>query len=98
MSPPRKSALRRAACRDKVRKILSAIAKGEVETYVGFRQLYGWWIGNNAAVQELRPLFRIPGIEADGAFSVTPQSKETVVKLAIEILPHFEKSYRRLRT
>ena len=90
MSPARKTRLRRVASRDKARRILQAIVAGELETYVGFRQLYRLWIGNNAAVQELRPMFRLPGIEPDGTLSVTPQFNETVRRTASEVLGHFE--------
>jgi hypothetical protein len=91
MSPPSKISLRRAASREKARLLLEAVARREEDVYVGYRQLYGLWIGNNAAVEELRPLFRIPGIEPDGTLSVTDEFRDLVVKLAIEILPRFQK-------
>jgi len=47
------------------------------------------WCGNNAAVQELRPLFRIPGIEPDGQLSANEEFRTTVQKVATEILPEF---------
>jgi hypothetical protein len=42
---------------------------------------------NNAAIQELRPLFRMEGIEPEGCFSVTAEFREQVLTLAKEILP-----------
>ncbi len=90
MSPPSKTSLRRAVCREEARLLLQRVAEGKEDAYIGYRQLYGLWIGNNAAVQELRPLFRIPGIEADGTLSVNHEFRELVVKLSIEILPYFQ--------
>jgi hypothetical protein len=89
MSPQKKIALRRIATRDEARLLLEAVVTGKMDTYAGFRQLYGLWLSNNAAVQELRPLFRIPGVEADGTFSVTSEFREIVRELSIEILPLF---------
>jgi hypothetical protein len=47
------------------------------------------WCANNAALQELRPLFRIEGIEADGHIIVTTEFEEQVVSLANQFLPQF---------
>jgi len=92
MSPPTKVSLRKASAREQTRKLLQAIVSGEIDAYVGYKQLYGFWCGNNAATQELRPLFRIPGIEANGTFSVTPQFRDLVVTLSKEILLKFQDS------
>jgi hypothetical protein len=90
MSPNSKVSSRRAATREKARKLLHAVASGEVDAYVGYRQLYGVWCSNNAATQDLRPLFRIPGVEPDGTLSVTPQFRDLVVALSKEILLKFQ--------
>jgi hypothetical protein len=90
MSPPRKTSLRRAASRERARQLLQAVAERKEDAYVGYRQLYGLWIGNNAAVPELRPLFRIPGIDANGTFSVSEEFRNLVVELSTEILPFFQ--------
>ena len=90
MNPPSKTLLVKIASREKARSLLEAVAAGEVNAYVGFRQLYGLWLSNNAAVQELRPLFRIPGIDADGTFSVTSEFREAVRRHSLEILHRFQ--------
>jgi hypothetical protein len=73
-----------------VRGLLEKLISGDIEVYVGYRQLYGFWCSNNAAVQELRPLFRIPGIEPDGMLSVDDNFNSKVRGLAESIIPYFE--------
>jgi hypothetical protein len=63
------------------------VAFGDADVYLAYRRLYGLWCRNNAAVQELRPLFRIDGVDPDGQLSVTDEFRETVRSLAREILP-----------
>jgi hypothetical protein len=87
MSPVSKRALRRATDRKRANAILESLSKGTGDVYESYRALYGLWCSNNSAVQELRPLFRIPGIEPDGTLSVTDEFKKTVRALAGEILP-----------
>ena len=88
MEPNRKR--RRQAKRQAARGLLQAIASGEVEIYSAYRSLYGLWSGDNAVLQELRPLFRIPGIEPDGCLSVTKEFEVQVRSLAAAILPNLE--------
>ena len=92
MSPVKKTALRRINYRKRAKAILESLDQGTDDVYESYRALYALWCHNNAAVQELRPLFRIPGIEADGALSVTDEFKKTVRSLAKEILPSFSAS------
>jgi hypothetical protein len=90
VTPASKKALRRVHDRKRAYTILESLSQGTGDVYEGYRALYGIWRSNNAAVQELRPLFRIPGIEPDGALSVTDEFKKTVRSLAKEILPLVE--------
>jgi hypothetical protein len=55
--------------------------------YQHYSALYCLWCSNNAAVGELRPLFRIPGADPGGALSIAESFKNDVRKLAKEILP-----------
>lgn len=84
MSPLSKIALRRIRDRKRAKEILD---RGTADVYENYRALYRLWTSNNAAVQELRPFFRIPGIEPDGALSVTDDFRKIVQSLAQEILP-----------
>ena len=87
MSPVRKTALRRAEVRNRASTLLKSLSEGRIDTYEGYRQLYGLWCSNTTAVQELRPLFRIPGVEPDGRLNVTDEFRKQVRSLATEILP-----------
>lgn len=85
MQPNRKE--RRQEARKAARDLLAGIASGEAEVYVAYRSLYAIWRSHNAAVQELRPMFRLPGIEPDGRLSVTARFETQVRTLASEIMP-----------
>lgn len=87
MSPASKSTLRRLRDRKLAEEALRSLTENTGDVYENYRALYALWCSNNAAVPELRPLFRISGIEPDGAFSVTKEFREKVRQLAIEILP-----------
>jgi hypothetical protein len=65
---------------------------GKADAYEAYRRLYGLWCANNAALQELRPLFRMEGIDADGHIVVTTEFRGHVVSLAKSILPQFATS------
>jgi hypothetical protein len=88
MKPNRKQ--RRQANRQAARSLLQAITSGEAEVYSAYRNLYGLWCRHNASVQELRPLFRIPGVEPDGRLSVTKEFEAQVRAFAAAILPTLE--------
>ena len=88
MRPSRKQ--RRQANRQAARSLLKVIASGEAEVYSVYRSLYGLWSDHNAALQELRPLFRIPGSAPDGTMSVTKEFEAQVRSLAAAILPTLE--------
>jgi hypothetical protein len=81
--------LRRLASRQAAKALLQDLLAGKADAYQIYRGLYGLWCGNNAAVQELRPLFTMDGIEPDGRLTVTEEFREQVVTLAKQILPQF---------
>ena len=87
MSPMRKITARRDRDRKRVAVLLKSLGEGTMDVYEGYRALYGVWCSNNAAVPELRPLFRIPGIEPDDVLSVTDTFRAKVRSLAAQILP-----------
>jgi len=66
--------------------LLRGLASGSSDAYPTYRSLYHLWCTQNTAVQELRPLFRIPGIEPDGQLSVTEEFKGQVRSSAMAIL------------
>ena len=87
VSPMSKIELRRLASRRAARDLLQGLVDGNADSYQAYRGLYALWCGNNAAVQELRPLFRMDGIEPDGHLSVTDEFRAKVLTLAKQILP-----------
>ena len=80
--------MRRARIRGRAVGYLRELSAGNGH-YDNYRALYTLWCGNNDAVQELRPLFRIPGIEPDGQLSANQEFRKTVQKVATEILTEF---------
>jgi hypothetical protein len=72
--------------RQDARNLLRGIVSGEAELYVSYKQLYRIWAGHNSAVPELRPLFRMPGVEPDGVLSVNAEFEANVRNLAGRIL------------
>lgn len=87
MSPIRKTTLRRTQDRKRAEIILKSLSEGGIDVYEGYIELYSVWCSNNAAVPELRPLFRIPGVDPGGALSVTDDFRTEVRSLATQILP-----------
>jgi hypothetical protein len=87
MTPISKVELRRLASRQAAKELLQGLVDGNADPYQAYRGLYELWCDNNAAVQELRPLFRLDGIEPDGRLSVTEEFRAQVLALAKQILP-----------
>ena len=81
--------LRRQTTRKTSMKILEQMVSGEIDVYVGYRHLHAQWCVNNAAVQELRPMFRIPNVSPNGTLSMTEEFKAQITSIAREILTHF---------
>jgi hypothetical protein len=87
MSPLKKSVQRRIQDRQRAKVILKSLTDSGSEVYEQYRALYKLWCSNNSALPELKPLFRIPGIEPDGAFAISDEFRVTVRALAAQILP-----------
>ncbi len=68
---------------------MKRITEEQGDLYEQYRSLYSLWRTNNAAVTELRPMFRIPGVDPDGQLSVTSNFIAAVRSIAKEILPLF---------
>jgi len=79
---PRKALLRKVADRVKAKALLDDVVSGELDAYEGYRRLYALWCSSNAALQELRPLFRIEGISPDGPLGVTDDFRKQVVEVS----------------
>jgi hypothetical protein len=90
--PPR-AKVRRRLHREEARQILEDLIAGRTEDiFVAYGRLFSLWNGNDAVLRELRPLFRIPGIDPCGSFAVTDEFRNQVISLASRILPFFSPS------
>ena len=81
---------RRRKVRQTASEILHQMIAGEIEVYVGYRRLYVYWCKSNAAIQELKPMFRIPALEPDGVLSITDEFNAKIISSAREIVVHFQ--------
>jgi hypothetical protein len=90
MTPLKKSNARRAAIRKQASRLLISLVNGDRDIYEAYRQLYGLWCSNNAAVPELRPLFQMPGVEPDGPLTITDEFRSEVETISRTILPQFQ--------
>ena len=89
VSPISKVETRRFASRQAAGAALQDLVSGKADAYDAYRRLYLLWCANNAALQELRPLFRVDGIDPDSSLSVTAEFREQLRLIASKILPQF---------
>jgi len=90
---PPKAKVRRRLHRQQARQILEELVAGRTDDiFVAYGRLFRLWNGNDPVLRELRPLFRIPGIDPCGSFSVTDEFRKQVLSLASAILPAFQKA------
>jgi hypothetical protein len=82
LSRKQKIKAQRDASREQARVTLTDILSGNVDAYEGYRKLFAIYCSNSAALEELKPMFRIANIDPDGVFSVTPAFREQVRSLA----------------
>jgi len=90
MSQVTKVKRRRLVARRAAVEALKDLIASNGDPYLAYRKLYALWCGNNAAVEELTPLFHMEGISPDGALSVTASFVCEIQGLAARILPLFE--------
>lgn len=88
--PPR-AKVRRRLHREEAEQILQDLVAGRTDDiFVSYGRLFRLFDGNDPILKGLRPLFRIPGVDPCGSFSVTDDFRAQVVRLASRILPHFQ--------
>jgi hypothetical protein len=83
IQPRRRSAQRRAQALENARAVIQTIAEGSRDPYEGYREVYGIYVGTSGMVEELKPLFRLPGIEPDGSILVDDEFRRTVISAAV---------------
>ena len=86
ISRRRRSSERRLGSLDKARLILGAIADGRRDPYEGYREVYGIYLDSSGAVEELKPLFRLPDIYPDGPIHVDDEFRRTIIVAAVDWL------------
>jgi hypothetical protein len=86
MSAVRKIEVRRRRDRAQAKHLISEIASGKEYIVEEYLQLFGLFCSNNAALEDIKPLFRIPGIDPEGCFSVDEYFNSSVKSIAAEVL------------
>jgi hypothetical protein len=86
MSSARKIKERRQKSRERAKEILTVIASGKEYIAEDYLALYAEYGSNPAALEEIKPLFRIPGIEPGGRLSVDDYFNKAIKTLAVELL------------
>lgn len=87
---PPKAKVRRHLRREEARQLLEDLVAAKADVFVAYGRLFALLDGNDPILRELRPLFRLPGIDPCGSFSVTDEFQNQVVSLAARILPAFQ--------
>jgi hypothetical protein len=87
----KKSKAKAAVSREKARTLLAALISGDGDPYEAYTGLYQLWCSHNSAVQQLRPLFRIPGADPAGRMSLTEEFRREVVAISHTLILHFQK-------
>jgi hypothetical protein len=75
-------AARRADAIETARHTFQQVVNGTLDPYEGYRRVYGIYVGNSGLVDELKPFFRLPGIEPDGFLHVDDEFRATIRHLA----------------
>lgn len=86
MSPLRKIEIRRRRDRARAKQLISEIASGKEYVVEDYLQLFGLFCSNNAALEDVKPLFRIPGVDPESSFSVDEYFNSSVKTIAAEVL------------
>jgi hypothetical protein len=87
----RHSTERRLSALESARQVLHSVADGNRDPYEAYRQLYAIYTGTSGLLEELKPLFRLPGICADGPITANDEFRRTVVSAAVNWLHEYPK-------
>jgi hypothetical protein len=83
--PRRRSTQRRLAALGEARTLLLAIANDDCNLLLTYRQVYGIYQTSSGMVEELKPLFRLPGISID-SISLNDQVRSAIKGAAAQWL------------
>jgi hypothetical protein len=76
--------------RESATKTIQEIADGNLDPYLGYRQLYAIYCRTSGMHDELKAFFRIPGVEPDGVIRVDHAFREKVRDLAMAWLSEWQ--------
>jgi len=79
-------AARRSDAVERAREVLQQVVDGSVDPYEGYRRVYAIYLGSSGLAEELKPFFRLHGVEPDGFLSVNDSFRTTIRRLAAEWL------------
>jgi hypothetical protein len=79
-------AARRSEAVERAREVLQQVVIGSVDAYEGYRLVYAIYLDSSGLAEELKPLFRLPGVEPDGFLRVDDEFRATIRRLAGEWL------------
>ena len=75
--------IRRASERlAKAQQLIEQISEGDLDPYEGYQQLYGIYLDSSGSLEDLKPLFRLPGIVVGGCFPVNDAFRATILVAA----------------
>ena len=75
-------AARRADAVERARRVMQEVVDGSLDAYEGYRRVYGIYLGSSGLAEELKPFFRLPGIEPDGCLHVDDEFRSEIRRLA----------------
>jgi hypothetical protein len=84
--PRRRSTQRKTRALEDARTVLQEVVNGKLDPYEGYRHVYSIYVGTSGIAEELKPLFRLPGIDPDGHINVDDAFRRLVVTSAAEWL------------
>lgn len=79
-------AARRSEALERARRVLQEVVNGSIDAYEGYRRVYAIYVGTSGLAEELKPFFRLPGIEPEGFLHVDDEFRATIRRLAGEWL------------
>ena len=79
-------AARRAEAVERARQVLQQVVDGSLDAYEGYRSIYGIYLDTSGLAEELKPFFRLPGVEPDGFLHVDDEFRIMIRRLAGEWL------------
>jgi hypothetical protein len=83
--PRRRSTQRRLAAIADARTLLRAIADTDCDLLLTYLQVYGIYLKSSGMVEELKPLFHLPGVYVD-SLSLTDEVRRTIRDAAAQWL------------